>query len=125
MVGTTTNQQGPHRNLQHWQSAEVRARKVVPRRPSFFQRDSPSPTALDEAVASASSDAFGSSNQKVFPVPGTDSTPTLPPIRSTAVFTMANPTPLPSILLLEASRSNISKILSQCSRTMPIPLSRT
>ena len=37
-----------------------------------------------------------SSSQKVLPWPGSDSNPTLPPIRAMAFLTMANPMPVPS-----------------------------
>src|ERR1043166_896609 len=38
----------------------------------------------------------GSSTQKLLPAPGSDSTPTLPPMRSTTFRTIARPIPVPS-----------------------------
>src|SRR5688572_24375585 len=40
--------------------------------------------------------ARGRSTQKLLPAPGSDSTPTLPPMRSTTLRTMARPIPVPS-----------------------------
>src|SRR2546427_138098 len=39
------------------------------------------------------------SNQNRLPLPGSDSTPTRPPMRSTALRTMASPMPVPSYSL--------------------------
>jgi hypothetical protein len=40
--------------------------------------------------------AFGSSIQNRLPLPGSDSTPTRPPIRSTPFLTIASPKPVPA-----------------------------
>ena len=48
------------------------------------------------AGAGAVTGAERNSTQKRLPFPGSESTPTLPPIRSTALRTIANPMPVPS-----------------------------
>jgi hypothetical protein len=51
---------------------------------------------------------FCSSIQNRLPCPGSDSTPTFPPIRSTFLRTSASPIPVPSYF--RSTRPNISKI---------------
>src|SRR5437899_1642617 len=60
----------------------------------------PSPSFGKGCAAAGCSPSLGraNSNQNVLPLPGSDSTPTLPPIRSAAFFTMARPMPVPSYL---------------------------
>ena len=63
-----------------------------------------------------------SSTQKRLPFPGSDSTPTRPPIRSAAFFTMANPIPVPGYSF-GLSRRNMLNNLPISSAEIPIPLS--
>src|SRR5205085_12386025 len=62
-------------------------------------------------------------NQNLLPWPGTDSTPTRPPMRSTAFWTMARPMPVPSYFSAGCARWNMPKMRRWSSGAIPMPLS--
>ena len=69
----------------------------------------------------------GTSNQKVAPRPGSESTPMLPPIRSTMRLQITSPRPVPPYRrVVEASAcANARNRLPMLSLLMPMPVSRT